>query len=148
MLPVYASQQVVDFLTATEPWQQLHSNKNVTFQVLDAEQSIGSFNILPVPVPHRGELSDTVAFHIWQTNRQRGTFYCPDIDRSADHSAHLLCSIVLDCHWHRLDWTAIGVAWGDSNAIGIQGYLMDFLVSVHSILPWTPFHVNSYLYLY
>ena len=97
LLPVYASQRVTDFLTATEPWRQLHSNKNVSFQVLNAERSFGSFKILPVPVPHRGELSDTVAFHIWQINRQRGTFYCPDIDRSADYVACLLGLMGLRC---------------------------------------------------
>ena len=79
----------------TEPWKQLWENKNIqlkTFASLMQEEVIGNFSVVPVLVPHRAELSDTLAFRfrphpvLGAVDGKEGTFYCPDTDGYAPFS--------------------------------------------------------------
>lgn len=80
-MPVYASPRVADFLGDNAPWSQLVSSGNITLQPLTPgteTQLSPNLHILPLPVPHRDEFSDTLAFVVRGPNRR--LFYCPDID--------------------------------------------------------------------
>ena len=80
-VPVYATPQLCDFLRRNAPWSQLVSIGNI---VLHEEQPASTLTLRDrlriefVPVPHRGEFSDTVAFVI--SGPSCRLFYCPDID--------------------------------------------------------------------
>ncbi len=94
MLPVYCSNRTAAFLMETEPWRQLRENKNILLKVfgnLLREEVIGNFSVVPVLVPHRSELSDTLAFRFrphppqGAVDGKEGTFYCPDTDGWGNH---------------------------------------------------------------
>jgi pyrroloquinoline quinone biosynthesis protein B len=80
-LPVYASPRMASFLRANAPWSQLVALDNVRLRPLAAGQAVRlspRLSLVPVPVPHRDEFSDTLAFEVHGPARR--LFYCPDID--------------------------------------------------------------------
>jgi pyrroloquinoline quinone biosynthesis protein B len=81
MLPLYASARMAAFLEANAPWSQLVALHNVELHPLFPGQKIAlspRLAVTPLAVPHRDELSDTLAFVVGGP-RQR-LLYCPDID--------------------------------------------------------------------
>ncbi len=86
-LPVYASSRMARFLRGNAPWSQLVSLANIRLHLLDPGDEVKlspDLAVIPVPVPHRGEISDTLAFVVCGPSPRRGParrlFYCPDID--------------------------------------------------------------------
>ena len=80
-LPLYVSSRMAGFLRANGPWSQLVDKDNVWLQVLVPEHEIQlspRLAVTPLPVPHRDEFSDTLAFLV--SGPKRRLFYCPDID--------------------------------------------------------------------
>ncbi len=80
-LPVYTSPRMAGFLSDNAPWSQLVSLGNITLQLLTPgleTQLSPNLHLRPMPVPHRDEFSDTLAFVARGPARQ--LFYCPDID--------------------------------------------------------------------
>jgi pyrroloquinoline quinone biosynthesis protein B len=80
-LPVYASPRMAGFLRENGPWSQLVALDNIRLRILDPDheaQLSPSLHVTPVPVPHRDEFSDTLAFVV--RGPARRLFYCPDID--------------------------------------------------------------------
>jgi pyrroloquinoline quinone biosynthesis protein B len=80
-LPVYASARMAAFLQENAPWSQLVALGNLELRVLasDREVQLGPrLSLRPMPVPHRDEFSDTLAFVVRGPCRR--LFYCPDID--------------------------------------------------------------------
>lgn len=80
-LPVYATSQLTKLLHENAPWSQLVRLKNIELHLLRPHIKTflsDTLHITPIPVPHRDELSDTVAFVAGGASRQ--LFYCPDID--------------------------------------------------------------------
>jgi pyrroloquinoline quinone biosynthesis protein B len=80
-LPVYASAQMVTFLRGNAPWSQLVALHNVELRVLAPDREVQlsrRLSLRPMPVPHRDEFSDTLAYVVRGPTRQ--LFYCPDID--------------------------------------------------------------------
>ncbi|MEI7468867.1 MAG: MBL fold metallo-hydrolase [Chloroflexota bacterium] len=80
-LPIYATASLCTFLRNNGPWSLLVSNGNINLCELQPEQAIllGDVKITPIPVPHRGEFTDTMAYALRGSNLS--LFYCPDIDR-------------------------------------------------------------------
>ena len=80
-LPIYATASLCAFLRNNGPWSLLVSNGNINLCELQPEQAIllGDVKITPIPVPHRGEFTDTMAYALRGSNLS--LFYCPDIDR-------------------------------------------------------------------
>jgi hypothetical protein len=79
---VYATQRACAFLRANQPWRQLELDGNIVLHALAPGQPLQLSPRLSVTsclVPHRGEHSDTVAYHA--AGPARRLFYCPDIDR-------------------------------------------------------------------
>jgi len=80
-LRVYASPRMADFLRENGPWSLLVSLGNIKLHTLDPGQAARlspNLHLTPVPVPHRAEFSDTLAFVVRGSARR--LFYCPDID--------------------------------------------------------------------
>ncbi len=80
-LPVYGTPAMGDFLRANAPWSQLIEIGNIEFQAVAANAPVNltpNLTVTPIPVPHRGEYSDTVAYLIQGPGKR--LFYCPDID--------------------------------------------------------------------
>jgi len=80
-VPLYATPHLAGFLRDNAPWSQLVALGNVELCLLvpGAETQLSPhLHLTAVTVPHRDELSDTVAFVVHGSARQ--LFYCPDID--------------------------------------------------------------------
>jgi pyrroloquinoline quinone biosynthesis protein B len=80
-LPVYASARMNRFLCANAPWSQLVDLENIDLRQFRHGQEIQlspDLHLTPLPVPHRDEFSDTLAFVARGSARR--LFYCPDID--------------------------------------------------------------------
>lgn len=91
-LPVHCSQAMAAFLGSNQPWSQLISDGHITLVPFEAG---GFFEPLPeglrmraVPVPHRNEHADTMAFRIEADGST--ALYCPDIDAWGDELHALL----------------------------------------------------------
>ena len=80
-MPVYASVRMADFLRHNAPWSQLVALGNVQLRPLTSAretQLCPNLHLTPIPVPHRHEFSDTLAFVV--RGPARRLFYCPDTD--------------------------------------------------------------------
>lgn len=81
-LPVYATPRMAAFLRANAPWSELVTRGHVALRELTPgrEQALTPrLHVTPVLVPHRDELSDTVAFVV--RGPERRMLYLPDIDK-------------------------------------------------------------------
>lgn len=80
-LPVWCTPRMASFLRANEPWAQLVRIRNMELREappgVPFEPTAG-VRITPVQVPHRDELSDTVAFRIQGPDRT--ALYVPDTE--------------------------------------------------------------------
>jgi pyrroloquinoline quinone biosynthesis protein B len=80
-VPVYCTPRMASFLRENEPWKQLVRLGQIDVREMlpGSEVTIGRFRVTPVTVPHRDELSDTVAFRV--RGPSRTLLYIPDIDK-------------------------------------------------------------------
>jgi pyrroloquinoline quinone biosynthesis protein B len=80
-MPVHATARVCAFLRANEPWAALERDGFIALHEIahDAPYALASGTITALPVPHRAEYSDTVAYSLRGVSRS--LFFCPDIDR-------------------------------------------------------------------
>jgi len=80
-LALFAPRTVVEFLGRNQPWATLMSGGYITATPMeDIVATIGDFSVTAIPVPHRDEHTETVAFSI-AVDRQPWLLYLPDIDR-------------------------------------------------------------------
>ncbi|MFQ5811766.1 MAG: MBL fold metallo-hydrolase [Anaerolineae bacterium] len=107
-LPVYASLRMADFLRHNAPWSQLVAMRNINLRLLtpaSETQLSPNLHLTSLPVPHRDEFSDTLAFVVHGLSGSRGRlFYCPDID-TWDRWEHDLRSFIADMDVALLDAT-------------------------------------------
>lgn len=78
---VHVMPRMRDLLTGHAPWSHLVQREHIQLHSLQAEMPFPlneRISVTPIPVPHRGELSETVAFRI--TGPKRSVLYLPDID--------------------------------------------------------------------
>ncbi|RME81378.1 MAG: pyrroloquinoline quinone biosynthesis protein PqqB [Caldilineae bacterium] len=81
-LPLHCTPSMADFLRGNAPWSALIEQSNIRLHRLPPhipEALTDGIHITAVPVPHRREFSDTVAYLVQGPDRI--LFYCPDIDR-------------------------------------------------------------------
>jgi len=81
-LPVLCTQRMDEFLRTNQPWKQLIDLGNIALSVIEPGYTIRlgtTATATPLLVPHRDELSDTLAWNIAGPTKQ--LIYCPDIDR-------------------------------------------------------------------
>ncbi len=87
-VPVFTMPRMSGFLKNNGPWSQLIGLGNIDLITLTADQKFSitnDVNVVPLPVPHRDEYSETVGFLI-ETN-DRSALYLPDIDSWQEWSA-------------------------------------------------------------
>ncbi len=83
--PCYCSPGMAEYLSTNGPWSLLVDEERLFFPEvpLDEWYSVSeSLSVRLIPVPHRHEFSDTVAFAF--RTRNRSLLYVPDIDRWED----------------------------------------------------------------
>ena len=81
-VPTYAMPRMRAFLETNGPWSQLVTLGNIALQPLvagEAVEPVAGVRVTPMPVPHRGEFSETVAFRIELPGGKR-VLWLPDID--------------------------------------------------------------------
>lgn len=80
-LRVYAMPRMAQYLASNGPWSQLVRRENVILAIMtagEAETLAESLTATPLPVPHRQEYSEVVAFRIEGPSRR--ALFLPDID--------------------------------------------------------------------
>jgi pyrroloquinoline quinone biosynthesis protein B len=81
-IPVYATARMARFLRDNAPWSQLVALGNIELREIEPDREFSltpHMKVTPIRVPHRDELSDTVAYRI--QGPARSLLYLPDIDR-------------------------------------------------------------------
>lgn len=80
-VPVYVMPRMREFLIGNGPWSQLVELKNIQLKPLTPHETVrlGRVRITPIPVPHRDEFSETVAFRIQGPGKS--LLFLPDIDK-------------------------------------------------------------------
>ena len=84
-IPVHTSARFAEFMRTNGPWSQLvelEQIRLVPFEPREPFEPIPGLEVTAIPVPHRDEFSDTVAFKI--RGPQRTVLFVPDIDRWDD----------------------------------------------------------------
>ncbi len=80
-IPVFAMPRMGEFLARNGPWGQLVRLGNIELKPLRADAPVelnGRISVTPIPVPHRQEYSEVVAFHV--QGPHHSVLYLPDID--------------------------------------------------------------------
>jgi pyrroloquinoline quinone biosynthesis protein B len=80
-VPVYGSERMMAFLRDNQPWRQLLDLENLIATTLGPErvqQLADGVRVFAIAVPHRDELSDTVAWRI--EGPERTLLFMPDCD--------------------------------------------------------------------
>jgi len=80
-VPVWVMPRMAAFLEAHQPWASLVQDRNVILKELSADRPLvlsERLSVRALPVPHRDELSETVAFEI--SGPSRRVLWLPDID--------------------------------------------------------------------
>lgn len=83
-IPVYTMPRMLDFLSNNQPWKQLITMSNITLKPLANEEAVvlnNHIRVVPIIVPHRDELSETVGYHIEGPNKK--LLFIPDINKWA-----------------------------------------------------------------
>ncbi len=92
-VPVYCSQAMKSLITNSAVWGQLVQENNISLSSLSpgvefqVEEMLG---ITPLPVPHRNELADTVAYRI---QAEKTVLYLPDVDFWTDELLETIRSV-------------------------------------------------------
>lgn len=83
-IPIYAMPRMKAFLESNGPWDQLVRLENIRLVELAAREYVRlgkQLTVLPIPVPHRDEYSETVGYRIDGPNKS--AVFIPDIDKWA-----------------------------------------------------------------
>jgi pyrroloquinoline quinone biosynthesis protein B len=82
-MPVYCTARMMEFLSLARPFSLLVENGNIVLHEVhpNAEFDLDAVRFTPIPVPHRGEITDTVGYAIEVDKR---AVYIPDTDRWTD----------------------------------------------------------------
>ncbi len=81
-LPVFVSARMAAYLRANGPWSLLVETGTIRLVELVPHEPLvlsDELTVTPIPVPHREEFSDTLAFRI--DGPRRSLLYLPDIDK-------------------------------------------------------------------
>ena len=78
---VFSTPRMAAFLRKNEPWKQLVALGQIEVrEVLPGHDvAMGHFQVTPITVPHRDEISDTVGYRV--RGPSRSLLYIPDIDK-------------------------------------------------------------------
>ncbi|MGD8565625.1 MAG: MBL fold metallo-hydrolase [Candidatus Bathyarchaeota archaeon] len=79
-LPIYATRKIHQFFQENYPFNLLIKNRNVRIEEIESQKmfELDGVKVLPIKVPHRDEIGDTVAYVI---ESKRRVLYMPDLDK-------------------------------------------------------------------
>jgi pyrroloquinoline quinone biosynthesis protein B len=94
-VPVYATRAMAQFLKNSHPFGRLVRDKNIEVRLVhpDKELRLGDLRFVPIVVPHRNEVADTVGYAVRaatkgakgragaRQSRAKRVVYVPDVDR-------------------------------------------------------------------
>lgn len=109
-VPVYATPRMARFLRDNAPWSQLVGLGNIVVREIEPGCEVvltPNLSVTPLLVPHRDELSDTVAFRV--KGPSRSILYIPDID-AWDRWEHAVANEVAAVSVALLDGTFLSAA--------------------------------------
>lgn len=89
-LPVHCTARMAAFLRGNGPWKQLVELGQIELREIGDDGRFTLFDgveVEAIPVPHREEFSDTVAFRIH--GPERTVLFCPDVDAWDRHAGLL-----------------------------------------------------------
>lgn len=78
----YVSPRMQSFLATNGPWELAVRQGYLQLETFQSDATIrllGGLSVVPIPVPHRDEYSDTHAF--WIQGPEKSLLYLPDIDK-------------------------------------------------------------------
>ena len=109
-VPTWLTPRFANFLRTNAPWSLLVQEERLVLNEIDEGQRIvlaPDLYVVPVRVPHRDELSDTLAFEIH--GPERTLLYLPDIDKweawdTAEAPRHIE-TLIATCDFALLDGT-------------------------------------------
>ena len=80
-VPVYATARMIRFLRDNAPWSELVAQRNIALNLVTPGDAIafGNLRITLMAVPHRDELTDTVAYRV--RGPGGAVLYVPDVDK-------------------------------------------------------------------
>ena len=79
-LPIYTQPRMKNFLETNGPWSQLVKLENIILMNPDSAFNLSrQISIKTIPVPHRDEYSETVAY--WIEGPTKKALFIPDIDK-------------------------------------------------------------------
>jgi pyrroloquinoline quinone biosynthesis protein B len=83
-LPVYCTQKMGYFLNTHYPFNLLVNRGNVILREVSPEKRLNlkGIGIIPVQVPHRSEIADTIGFKV--VAQKSSVLYVPDVDEWTD----------------------------------------------------------------
>jgi pyrroloquinoline quinone biosynthesis protein B len=94
-LPVFAAKRMQEYLRSNGPWSQLIALHQIELRELPptvfAPFADLDLRVTAIPVPHRGEFSETMAFRLQGPHRT--VLFVPDVDRWDAH-AELLAQLM------------------------------------------------------
>ena len=93
-LPVFVSPRFAAYLRKNGPWKLMVENKNIVIHEIEpgtAFSPIPGIRVTPIPVPHRDEYSDTMAFQIRGPNKS--VLFVPDVDSWKKKPGLLRCLV-------------------------------------------------------
>jgi len=101
-IPVYVMPKMANFLKNNAPFSQLIQLSNIKLYCLNeyTPLTLDGFTVIPLPVSHRNEFSETVGFSI--KGKQKSILYIPDIDSWENSN---ICQLVKDHEVALLDGT-------------------------------------------
>ena len=79
-LPVFTTQEMKQFLCENYPFSLLVQRRNIKIEVIQSKKDfeLDGIKFMPIEVPHRNEVGDTVAYII---KSRKTILYLPDIDK-------------------------------------------------------------------
>jgi pyrroloquinoline quinone biosynthesis protein B len=112
---VFAMPRMKSFLESNQPWSMLIDQKNIQVESLENEtpkQLTPNINVIPVLVPHRDELSETVGYKIVGPNKT--VLFIPDINKWSLWNKDILTQI------KAVDYAFIDATFFDNSEVGYR----------------------------
>ncbi|MBI1221880.1 MAG: MBL fold metallo-hydrolase [Bacteroidetes bacterium] len=111
-VPVYCMPRMFSFLQNEAPWEALEKNHNIDLiemMALNGESPDSNLMVFPIPVPHRDEYSETVAYIIQSGDKK--ALFLPDIDKWEKWELNI------DSLIHQVDYAFLDGTFFDGNEV-------------------------------
>lgn len=112
---VYAMPKMKRYLENNQPWKMLIDQQNIMIESLENEttkQLTSNIKVIPILVPHRDELSETVGYKI--VGPTKTALFIPDINKWSLWDQDIQAQI------HEVDYAFIDATFFDNSEVGYR----------------------------